>query len=459
MSRVIPLSAIVAAAGALAGCGDQPLPTESASRGASPPPPQVSLVALGYTDLGTFGGTLTQAAAVNELGQVAGISATTGDVSYHAFLWSHGVMQDLGTLPGGAQSGAEGVNAKGQVVGYSWTATASHAFLWDNGVMTDLGTLGGATSDAHAINDKAQVVGASLTGAGDTHAFLWQNGAMIDLGTLGGHYSSAIAINEAGQVAGQATDAAEVTHAFRWQNGVMTDLGVALYVTGMNELGHVVGESPSSHAVLWRNGTTVDLGANLEAPFVNDLGQVVAWTGGGPAGQEIPVLLQDGVPQNLGGLGDFAVPTAINDQGRVAGYSFVPSGEKHAVVWTVAIAPPIDLSPGDAANKVKLSARGQLSVAIITNPYFDATRVDPGSLALGNDDGNDTPVARDRKLAPQVTRRDVDRDGDMDVVATFDQPTMVQRGDLTASSTRLVLTGALNDGKRIRGSDLVSVSP
>jgi probable HAF family extracellular repeat protein len=82
------------------------------------------------TDLGTLGGPLTRAAAIDSGGRVVGTSTTAAGLE-RAFLWRDGAIADLGTLPGGRGSGAVAINERGQIVGWSEAADgASHAVLW-----------------------------------------------------------------------------------------------------------------------------------------------------------------------------------------------------------------------------------------------------------------------------------------------------------------------------------------
>jgi probable HAF family extracellular repeat protein len=115
----------------------------------------------------------------------------------------------------------------GQGTGYSVTSDeVIHAFVYTDGTMQDLGSLGGAGSLANAINAQGHVTGFALTSQGKAHAFLYSEGSMVDLGPAG-TTSSGKAINSLGQIAGQATRLGRQTYALctRWEELIRSARG------------------------------------------------------------------------------------------------------------------------------------------------------------------------------------------------------------------------------------------
>ena len=274
------------------------------------------------TDLGTFGGTSGAASGINHAGQVVGTASSTGDTISHAFLYAGGKMTDLGTL-GGSYSVATGINNAGQIVGEAYTTGSyagtcgppgcpiTHAFLYAAGSMTDIDTLGSNVSVANGINDAGQIVGFSSNGNGSV-AFLYSGGITATLGTLpGGTNSSANGINIAGQIFGwSGTIGNGATHSFLEAGGVMTDLASlgcpGLTANGMNDAGQLVG------SVLTTSGTDAYLCAGGVLTDLNSL-----------------------LPANSGW--QLQAANAINNAGQIAGYGTI-NGQTHAFLLDLGLA-------------------------------------------------------------------------------------------------------------------------
>jgi probable HAF family extracellular repeat protein len=149
------------------------------------------------------GVTLDRALALNSNGEIVGVMEHSGSPTSHGFSYAGGMVTDLGTL-GGSNSQANGVNDIGVVVGNADTATTTHAFLFVGGAMSDLGTLGGPNSTALAINNPGTIVGQSDNASGSQSAFVTFYSSMSDLNQLvdlpGVQLSSAVAVNDQNQI-------------------------------------------------------------------------------------------------------------------------------------------------------------------------------------------------------------------------------------------------------------------
>lgn len=341
-----------------------------------------AMASVTYTlkDLGALpGNNASQAWDINSSGQVVGRSYNTSNPVYTAFLGSNGTLQSLNlTVTSGS---IPGINDKGQIVGDGYN---KHAFLWTNGTVQDLGTLsGGTNSSASGVNNNGQVVGISDTAAtGVRHAFIWDTAnGMQDLGSLGGAntLSSARRINDAGQIVGYYIGTDGKQHAFIWSSaGGMKDLSVQAsgsLANGINNIGQVVGESGGGFSSFYWSETTgsVNLktfgaGRRIYAYDINSEGQIVGYGSPAPGSGDRAVLWNsyDSAPIDLNTIYTDAIAngwilseaTGINDKGQITGWMRQANGSGlHAFVLTPVPLPPAVLLFGSGLVGLNLFRR------------------------------------------------------------------------------------------------------
>jgi len=233
------------------------------------------------TDLGVINSNeYSVAKSVNATAQVTGAAGTNNSNLSDIFFYSNGVMSSLGTL-GGSSGIGNGINASGQVAGYSTNSKGTYrAFLATNGSLTDIGDLGGGSAVAYGINDLGWAVGSAVTANGENHPFLYRNGKMLDLGTLGSKnndwWNSAQGVNNSGVVAGTSYDATGNFFGFVWKNGKMTKMGTLgglwSQVYGINNKGQTTGLAYT------KNGSAHAFIANCATCALKDLGTITGNT-------------------------------------------------------------------------------------------------------------------------------------------------------------------------------------
>ena len=331
-------------------------------RAATPPGPYA------ITDLRVFDPKIQSAHAndLNEAGQVVGYAGN------RAFVWQDGALTALPTL-GGTAGMAEAINEYGQIAGMSTLTTpptGGRAVLWDNGGVTNLTpALGqGETSSANGINDAGEVVGTM-----NSTPFIWRNGVITALGDLGGGGpGTAFDINNAGQAVGSSYTG-QTAHAFLWENGVMTDLGVLpgdedSGASAINNVGQIVGSSgrtdPDTYETFYRpfiyeNGVMRSVPVPSSDSFggdINDAGVVVGtMRAGGAVSPHHAFIYADGVVTNLNSLIPagtglhLAYATGINNAGQIVGVAYDAKAHYHAFLLTPIATGTAVINSGDAS--------------------------------------------------------------------------------------------------------------
>ncbi len=231
------------------------------------------------------GGYNSYATGANNRGQVVGwaengvhdSSCNTAFqiLQFRAALWEpNGEMRELPPLPGDSTSAATAINDKGQVVGISGACgvavgdvSAAHAVIWENGVPTRIPDFGGhAWNTPTAINNDGVVVGFSLPAAADGtrfyRAFVWtkENGTKMLDQIPGDVRSAAFGINNDGMIVGLSRTPGALLRAVIWQNADaqvknMNDVSVAgspyLLIAGdVNAGGEIAGFTGDGFAFL-----------------------------------------------------------------------------------------------------------------------------------------------------------------------------------------------------------------
>jgi len=251
-----------------------------------------------FSILDTLGGTLSQARGINNFGQIVGYSTSNTNTTFHATLWNGITAVSLDERPD-FRSFALGINDSGQIVG----RIESSAVVWHATQSVILNGLGGTPTAAVAINKNGQIVGNGNAPSGQTHALLWDSGDIIDLGVNNTPVSNASGINSAGKIVG-----------WSWGSG-----------------------GPWSRATLWDGISMIQFGElKTQATGINDAGTVVGYSYGDGNNSLRPMAWQAGtemLPVTLGG--NSGIARAINNSGRIVGYSSTVNGQPRATLWDI----------------------------------------------------------------------------------------------------------------------------
>ena len=336
----------------------------------------VSTAFYTVTELGSLNDESSYGYAINDDGIAVGVST----YRYNEYVRDNRAVRWQGTQPVGLvpsdviSSGANAINARGEIVGSATTYGRSHhAVLLDGHGMHDLGTLGGSYSAATAINAVGVIVGASDLSdrLGDLGSFVYRDGRMTSLGTYTGARILAPTINDNDQIAattpdnrlllidangthdlgsGQAqainnrglivgSNVNNRSHAFSYRDGTITDLGTLpgyaqSYALDINEAGTIVGTvndfatSRDNRAVLFGGGQVIDLNTLIPgdsgwtlrfAHGINNRGQIVG--DGMINGQFRAFLLTPRFPDVAPGSPYYEAITALSERGIIQGYA------------------------------------------------------------------------------------------------------------------------------------------
>jgi probable HAF family extracellular repeat protein len=310
------------------------------------------------TDIGTLGGEKVSVVALNDGGDVIGMSELQDGASNRAFVYKNGRMTDLGTLGGNWSTGAA-INRAGHIVGTSAMADGSQrAFLYKGGKMEVLAlpSTNIYLSRGVSINDSGDILVEYADNRSSPPyycAYVPGCGLLIRKNesiNLGNEFYQVIDMNNAGQVVGTTTQRYQNTAIY--QDGVKTLIGrlpapvARPYSTvpfDMNNKGEVIGYS-AGRPFIYSNGTISEINSGIEGNIsrlvgINDSGDIIGYfsTDG-----RIGIFLHtNGSLIDLSSLPEVEAANwtlseviAINNSGQIIGHGINGEGKKRAFILT-----------------------------------------------------------------------------------------------------------------------------
>ncbi|MCA9445972.1 MAG: hypothetical protein KC931_02565 [Candidatus Omnitrophica bacterium] len=322
----------------LLGCGQSPIPSEFSYR---------------IQELGSLGGNDVLPYALNNRGEVVGVSGTQiGGTNAHAFFWSKekGMVNIWNKFSGVTPtdfSRAMVINDQGWLVVFV-NSPSDIVYRMDHGILP-IEKPEGRSLNIVDLNDDGMILGAHYDAHGACEPFIWSATDGFDyFDGPGWTLRNPIALNDTGDVLIQAaTQDGTVTCSFLWKRNdgwkrlPPLDGFENCFAVDMNDKGQIVGvSSPSTQApgimrtgyvaCLWEPDSVKTLGEDIYPTAINDEGTVVGRT----SDRNSAVVLRDGVWRNLSDLIegrsdwiDFTEAVDINDSGQIVGYGFKKDGQ------------------------------------------------------------------------------------------------------------------------------------
>lgn len=137
--------------------------------------------------------------------------------------------------------------------------------------------------------------------------------------------------------------------------------------------------------------------------------------------------------------------------GNVDGFTIGINGDETTYNFEYVTPIEIDIKPGGSQNTINLGSAGVVPVAMLSSESFDATQINPATVALAG--AKVRLVGRGSKYLCQT--RDVNGDGRTDLVCDVETASfLIEPGDTMATLEAMTVAG-----HPVRGQDIIRIVP